>query len=193
MTVLEFVVAAMALVILIYTVIIYNGLIRLKNNVARAFANIEVVLKQRHTELPLLVAVCRGYMVHEQHVLLAITEARSRVHSAQEKHDVRGLGHAETLMRTSLSQLFARCEAYPDLKANENFLALQERISQLEDAIAVRREIFNESVRLNNTRIQQVPDVVLARSFGFIEFAYLKFETVALLPVKINLSISVNR
>ena len=90
MTILEFVVGAMALVILIYTVIIYNGLIRLKNNVARAFANIEVLLKQRHTELPLLVAVCRGYMVHEQHVLLAITEARSRVHAAQEKHDVRG-------------------------------------------------------------------------------------------------------
>ena len=90
-------------------------------------------------------------------------------------------------MRTSLSKLFARCEAYPDLKANENFLALQERISQLEDAIADRREIFNESVRLNNTRIQQVPDVVLARSFGFGELAYLKFETVALLPVKINL------
>ena len=119
--------------------------------------------------------------------------ARSRVHSAQEKHDVRGLGQAETLMRTSLSQLFARCEAYPDLKANENFLALQERISQLEDAIADRREIFNESVRLNNTRIQQVPDVVLARSFGFGELAYLKFETVALLPVKINLKTSVSR
>jgi LemA protein len=193
MSVLEFVVAAMALVILVYTIVIYNGLIRLKNNVERAFANIEVLLKQRHTELPLLVEVCKGYMKHEQQVLLAITEARSRVYSAQENHDVRGLGRAETLMRTSLSQLFARCEAYPDLKANENFLSLQERISQLEDAIADRREIFNESVRLNNTRIQQFPDVVLARGFGFGELTYLKFQTVDLLPVKVNLGNQASR
>jgi LemA protein len=193
MSVLEFVVVAMALVILIYTIVIYNGLIRLKNNVERAFANIEVLLKQRHTELPLLVEVCKGYMQHEQQVLLAITEARSRVYSAQESHDVRGLGQAETLMRTALGQLFARCEAYPDLKANENFLSLQERISQLEDAIADRREIFNESVRLNNTRIQQFPDVVLARGFGFGELTYLKFKTVDLLPVKVNLGNQASR
>jgi LemA protein len=186
----EIIVAALVIVIIGYTIVLYNGLIRLKNNVDRAFANIEVVLKQRHTELPRLVEVCKGYMKHEQSLLLAITQARSRVRSAQENQDIRGLGQAETLMRTSLSQLFFRCEAYPDLKANTNFLALQQRIAQLEDIIADRREAFNESVVLNNTRIQQFPDVILAKSFGFLAMTYLKFETHDLLPPSVSLRAS---
>lgn len=186
----EIIVAGISIVTIGYTIVVYNGLIRLKNNVDRAFANIEVVLKQRHTELPRLVEVCKGYMKHEQSLLLAITQARSRVHSAQQSQNIHGLGQAETLMRTSLSQLFFRCEAYPDLKANTNFLALQQRIAQLEDIIADRREAFNESVALNNTRIQQFPDVVLAKAFGFLAMTYLKFETSDLLPPSVNLGTS---
>jgi LemA protein len=186
----EIIVAATGIVTIGYAIVLYNGLIRLKNNADRAFANIEVVLKQRHTELPRLVEVCKGYMKHEQSLLLAITQARSRVHSAQKNQDIRGLGQAETQMRTSLSQLFFRCEAYPDLKANTNFLALQQRIAQLEDVIADRREAFNESVVLNNTRIQQFPDVVLAKGFGFLSMTYLKFETSDLLPPSVSLGIS---
>jgi len=186
----EIIVAGISIVTIGYTVVVYNGLIRLKNNADRAFANIEVVLKQRHTELPRLVEVCKGYMKHEQSLLLSITQARSRVHSAQENHDIPGLGHAETQMRTYLSQLFLRCEAYPDLKANTHFLALQQRISRLEDVIADRREAFNESVVLNNTRIQQFPDVVIAKGFSFPAMAYLKFETRDLLPPNVSLGAS---
>lgn len=185
MTVPEFILIGMAVIGLCYVIVIYNGLIRLRNNVDRAFANIEVSLKQRHTELPQLVEVCKGYMKHEREVLVAITEARSRVYDAQEDQNIGALGRAETDMRASLSELFVRVEAYPELKANENFLSLQERISQLEDAIADRREIYNESVRLNNTRIQQFPDVLIANLFKFGEREYLKFKESDLRPVSI--------
>jgi LemA protein len=171
----------------VYCITIYNGLVRLRNNVERAFANIEVSLKQRHTELPMLVEVCKGYMKHEREVLVAIVEARSRVHRAQAEHDIRELGKAETQMRQSLSNLFARVEDYPDLKANENMKALSERISVLEDVIADRREIYNESVRLNNTRIQEVPDVIFANIFRFEEHEYLSFEADAMQATRISL------
>ncbi len=158
-----------------YLVLIYNSLVRLKNNVERAFANIEILLKQRQTELPQLVTVCKAYMAHEQAVLVGITQARSQVQQALERRSVPALGSAETVLRDSLQNLFVRVEAYPELKANENFLALQERIGVLEDTIADRREIYNESVRLNNTRIQQFPDTLIARPFKFTEFDYLRF------------------
>ncbi len=183
----DFVLYGLIAGVIVYSVVIYNGLVRLKNNVERAFANIEVVLKQRHTELPQLVEVCKGYMLHERELLVAIVDARSRVPHAQEEHDIRELGKAETQMRQSLGNLFARVEAYPDLKANQNMLALAERISVLEDTIADRREIYNESVRLNNTRIQQVPDVIFANTFKFTEQEYLRFEAQALQPIKVDL------
>ena len=133
-----------------------------------------------------LVEICKGYMKHEHNLLLAVTEARSHVQDAREGRDISGLGHAETEMRQSLQNLFIKVEAYPELKANENFLALQERISVLEDTIADRREIYNESVRLNNTRIQQFPDMLVARSFNFVELKYLRFKESDLQPVTIS-------
>ena len=186
MEITEFITATVFIIVFCYAIAIYNGLIRLKNNIDRAFANIEVLLKQRHTELPQLVDVCKGYMTHEKQLLLAITQARSDVQDAREDHNILRLGRAETEMRESLHQLFVSVEAYPELKANENFLALQERISVLEDLIADRRETFNESVRLNNTRIQQFPDLVIARPFNFIALEYLRFRSAELLPVAIG-------
>lgn len=173
-------------VILIYCVIIYNGLVRLKNNVDRCFANIEVLLKQRHTELPRLVEVCKGYMKHERELLVDLVNARERVNNAKDEQDIRELGSAETQIRGALGRVLARVEAYPELKANENMLALQERISELEDAIADRREMFNESVRLNNTRIAQMPDVIFARTFKFGELDYLQFEADAMAAIRIG-------
>lgn len=173
-------------VLFVYAVIIYNGLVRLKNNYDRAFANIEVLLKQRHTELPRLVEICKGYMQHERELLVNLVNARSRVHDAQEDRNIPELGKAEGQLRTSLDALFIRVEAYPELKADKNMLALHERITQLEDAIADRREMFNESVRLNNTRIQQFPDTFLARLFKFGEVDYLRFEAHAMAPINIG-------
>ncbi len=146
-----------------YTVGIYNGLVRLKHNVDRAWSNIDVLLKQRHDEIPKLVETVKGYMNHEKQVLQGVTEARAmfdRAESVAEK------GEADAMMRGALGRLFAVAEAYPELKADQSFRMLQERISGLEDGIADRREFFNHSVNAFNIRIEQIPDVVLARLMG---------------------------
>ena len=161
--------------LLIYGIVIYNGLVQLKHNVARAWSNIDVLLKQRHDELPKLVAVCRQYQQFEQDTLVRVTEARARVASAREDHDVPALGAAEGMLRAGLGQIFAVAEAYPELKANEHFMQLQTRITALENAIADRREWYNESVNVHNIRIEQFPDLLVARLFGYQAQPLLRF------------------
>ncbi len=146
--------------VLIYIVIIYNGLVRLRNDVDKAWANIDVLLKQRHDELPNLVATCKGYMQYEQQTLEGITRARAAFMQAT---TVGEKAQADLLTSGALKSLFAVAENYPDLKANNNFLMLQKRISELEDMIADRREFFNDDVNTYNVRIQQLPDVLIAR------------------------------
>ena len=160
-----------------YGVILFNSLVSVKNAVAKAWSNIDVLLKQRHEELPKLVDTCKQYMQHEQRTLEKVIEARARVADARESHNVGALGSAENALRSGLGQLFALAEAYPDLKANEQFLHLQSRISVLENAIADRREFYNESVNINNTSIEQFPELVIARLFSFKAFDLLKFST----------------
>lgn len=159
----------------LYGVTIYNGLVALKHSVSKAWSNIDVLLKQRHDELPKLIEVCKQYMGFEQETLERVIAARSAVSSAREAGDVGKLGAAETLMRKGLGGLFALAENYPELKANENFQHLQNRISSLENSIADRREFYNESVNLNNIRIDQFPDVVIARWFAFGHRELLEF------------------
>jgi len=158
-----------------YTITIYNALVQLKHNVSKAWANIDVLLKQRHDELPKLVETCKQYMKFEQDTLTRVIEARSKVFSAREAGNVAALGQAETGMRAALGNLFALAESYPDLKANQTFQQLQTRISALENAIADRREFYNESVNVNNVRIEQFPDVIVARMFNFKEAQLLVF------------------
>ncbi|MDX9886205.1 LemA family protein [Thauera sp.] len=160
---------------LVYGVVTYNGLVQLKHNIAKAWANIDVLLKQRHDELPKLVEVCRQYKQFEQETLARVTEARARVAKAREAHDVPALGAAENLLRAGLGQIFAVAEAYPELKANEHFMQLQTRITALENSIADRREWHNESVNLHNVRIEQFPDLIVARMFGYTEQPLLQF------------------
>lgn len=162
---------------LLYGVVVYNGLVQLKHNVAKAWANIDVLLKQRHDELPKLVEVCRQYKQFEQETLARVTEARARVSSAREKHDIAALGAAEGMLRMGLGQIFAVAEAYPELKANEHFMQLQTRITALENAIADRRELYNESVNVHNVRIEQFPDLFVARLFQFIAQPLLEFSS----------------
>ncbi len=152
---------------ILYAIMIYNNLVSLKHNVSKAWANIDVLLKQRHDELPKLVETCKQYMGYEQETLEKVMQARAAVSAAREKGDVSALGPAETQLRMGLGNLFAWAEAYPDLKANESFQHLQVRISGLENAIADRREFYNESVNNNNVRIEQFPDVLIARNLGF--------------------------
>jgi LemA protein len=145
--------------VLIYSVILYNGLVRLRNENDRAGANIDVLLKQRHDEIPNLVETVKGYMQHEQQTLLAVTQARSASMNAS---SVGQKAIADLQMASAVRGLFAVAENYPQLRANENFLELQNRISELEERIADRREFFNDDVATYNTRIGQIPDVFVA-------------------------------
>lgn len=145
--------------VLLYAVIIYNGLVRLRNGNDRAWANIDVLLKERHDEIPNLVETVKGYMQHEQQTLLAVTQARTA------SADAASIGQkavADLKMASALRGLFAVAESYPQLKANDNFLKLQNRISEIEERIADRREFFNDDVNIYNTRIGQIPEVLVA-------------------------------
>ena len=168
---------ALTVVTLLYAVVAYNGLVQLKHNVARAWANIDVLLKQRHDELPKLVEVCRQYRQFEQDTLARVVDARARVASARERRDLPALGAAEGALRSGLGQIFAVAEAYPELRANEHFMQLQTRITALENAIADRREGYNESVNVFNVRLEQFPDLFIARLFQFQGQSLLEFAT----------------
>jgi LemA protein len=159
-----------------YVISIYNHLVRLKHNVSKAWSNIDVLLKQRHDEIPKLVETCKQYMKFEQETLEKVMQARSRVSEARQNQDVPGLGLAEGALRMGLGQLFALAEDYPELRANENFQHLQGRISSLENTIADRREFYNESVNINNIGIETFPDLIVARLFGFGARDLLEFE-----------------
>ena len=164
--------------VVIWGVMAYNGLVQLKHSVAKAWANIDVLLKQRHDELPKLVETCKQYKQFEQATLTRVIEARSRVQAARERHNVPALGQAEGELRAGLGQLFALAEAYPELQANETFMQLQQRITVLENALADRRELYNDSVNLNNVRVEQFPDSIVAGVFNFETKPLLEFSTV---------------
>ncbi len=168
---------AVLVVVVIYFVMVYNQLVQVKHNVSKAWANIDVLLKQRHDELPKLVETCKQYMKFEQETLTRVMQARAQVADAREQQNIGALGQAEGSLRGAVGRLFAVAEAYPDLKSNETFLHLQNRISSLENGIADRREFYNESVNVNNVRIEQFPDSVVAALFSFKPFELLRFST----------------
>ncbi|HCS28480.1 MAG TPA: LemA family protein [Spongiibacteraceae bacterium] len=172
--------------LLMYAVTLYNGLVNLKHAVSKHFANIDVLLKQRHDELPKLVETCKQYMQYEQQTLENVINARSMVAKAQGKRDMKALGEAETTLRAGLGNLFALAENYPDLKADDSFQHLQQRISGLENSIADRRESYNEAVNNNNVRIEQFPDVIIARFMNFGAFDLLEFREEELTDVDIK-------
>jgi len=160
----------------VYAISIYNNLVQIKYNVSTAWSNIDILLKQRHDELPKLVETCKQYKEFEQATLERVTAARGQVHQARESGDIRALGAAETALRTGLGQLFAVVEAYPDLKTNQQFMQLLHRISTLEDTIADRRELYNDSVNINNVRVDQFPDSIIAGMYKFHRAQLLSFD-----------------
>ncbi|TKB71906.1 MAG: LemA family protein [Nitrospira sp.] len=147
-----------------YLVGVYNVLVRLANNIDKAWSNIDVILKQRHDELPKLVEVCNSYMTHERETLESVTNARTAYSTGLKIDDK---AEAENQIVGALGKLFAVAEQYPDLKANQEFLAIQQRISALENTIADRREFYNDSVNLYNISIQQIPTLWVAQEIGF--------------------------
>jgi len=149
--------------VILYFVGLYNKLVAFKNNIDRSFSNIDVLLKQRHDELPKLIETCKGYMQYEQKTLQAVTEARTafmRANTPAEK------AQADNMVSGALKSLFAVAEKYPDLKANTNFLQLQGRITDLETKIAAQRAAYNEDVNTFNIRIAQIPASLVAGFMG---------------------------
>jgi LemA protein len=149
--------------VVLYLGMIYNGLVAMRNDIDKSWANIDVLLKQRHDELPPLVDVCTGYVQYERETLQMLIEARTRYASAatlDQKVQAGGI------VSVSMRKVFAVAENYPALQANTSFLAIQKRITELESQIADRREFYNDSINVFNTRIQQMPDALVARFFG---------------------------
>jgi len=162
-------------VVIFYGINLYNHLVNIKHAVSKAWANIDVLLKQRHDELPKLVEVCKQYKEFEQSTLQKVIEARSQVQSARERQDIGALGQAEGMLRAGLGGIFAVAEAYPELKTNENFMQLQTRITGLENSIADRRELYNESVNIYNVGIEQFPATLIANMFSYQAKPLLEF------------------
>ncbi len=152
---------------------VYNGLVSLKNQIDRSWANIEVILKQRFDEIPQLVQVVEQYAAYEQNTLKKVIDARNRYLGASTTEQKVSAANS---MTQAMSGLIALGEAYPELKANTSFVHLQSRVSELEGQIADRRENFNETVTNFNTRIQQIPDVFFARLLGYSQHSLYRVD-----------------
>jgi LemA protein len=159
-----------------YLIGVYNGLVRVRAAVKLAWSNIDVLLVQRHDELPKLVEVCKQYMQYEASTLERVMRARTGVDAARNSGSMSNLGNAERELRSGLTGLYAVAEKYPDLKASEPFRHLQERISGLETALADRREVYNDAVNTNNVRIDAFPDALIARLGDFPAAQLLHFQ-----------------
>jgi LemA protein len=169
--------------LLIALLLIYNGLVRLKNNIEKSWANIDVLLKQRSDELPNLIASVKGYMVHERTTLETLTKARTDV---LKEPTLSKKAVADNVITETLKIIFAIAENYPNLKANENFLKLQNRITALENELADRREFYNDSVNIYNIRIHSIPDMIVARLLNYTDKQWFKAldEDKTVVPVK---------
>jgi len=163
MTVLLIILAVVVLLV-VWVIGIYNNLVKLRNNRENAFANIDVQLKQRHDLIPQLVATVKGYAQHEKELLTRVTEARAAAMSATGINDKI---QAENQLSSALAGLKVSLEAYPDLKANQNFLQLQSEISDIENKLAATRRYFNTATRELNNSVQTFPSNILAGMFGF--------------------------
>ncbi|HBB37394.1 MAG: LemA-like protein [Candidatus Moranbacteria bacterium GW2011_GWC1_45_18] len=158
------VILGIIVVLIVWAIAIYNGLIRLKNRVDEAWSDIDVQLKRRYDLIPNLVSTVKGYATHEKEVFEKVTEARTRAMGAQSAADK---AQAENMLSDTLKSLFAVAEAYPDLKANQNFLELQRELTDTEDKIQASRRFYNGNVRDFNTKIQVFPNNMFAGMLGF--------------------------
>ena len=167
------IVVGVGFLMLLWGVGIYNGLVRLRNEVKNAWAQIDVQLKRRHDLIPNLVETVKGYAGHEKGTLEAVVAARSQAVGAQ---GVANQARAEGELSQTLGRLMLLVESYPDLKANQNFLALQEELTSTENKIGFSRQFYNDTVMKYNTRIQSFPPNVLAGMFGFGESEFFELE-----------------
>jgi LemA protein len=165
-TVVTWIIIGVIVALVVWIISIYNGLVAMRQRVNQAFADIDVQTKQRHDLIPNLVETVKGYAAHERGTLEAVVQARNAAITAQ-SGGVQAQAAAENVLTGTLRQLFALSEAYPDLKANQNFQQLQAELSDIENKIAAARRFFNNAVQEYNTGIQQFPAALLAGPFGF--------------------------
>jgi len=158
------VILGLIVLLVLWAVFIYNGLVAMRQRVNQSFADVDVQLKQRHDLIPNLVETVKGYATHERGTLEAVTQARNAAMAAQ---GPAAQAQAENMLTGALRQLFALSEAYPDLKASQNFQQLQMDLSDIENKLAAARRFFNNAVQEYNTGIEQFPAVLFASSFGF--------------------------
>jgi LemA protein len=176
-------------VLVIGGILIYNGLVRLRNQVDEAWNQISVQLKRRHDLIPNLVNAVRGYMEFEQETLTRVIEARNAAvtASAAGPANAGAAGGAENFLTSALRQLFALVENYPDLKANQNVMQLQEELTTTENQIGFARQHYNATVREMNTSIQTFPNVLIAGALGFKERDYFQIEEADTAVPEVNL------
>jgi LemA protein len=185
MGVVGWIVVGVIVLLVIVVIVMYNRLIRLRNRIDAAWSQIDVQLKRRYDLIPNLVETVKGYASHERETFEAVTRAR------QQAVDARGIedqAKAENFLTQTLRSLFAVAEAYPQLQANQNFIALQEELTGTEGRIAFSRQFYNEQVLAYDNAIEVFPTNILAGAFGFKDKPYFETETTSREPVKVDFS-----
>jgi LemA protein len=177
------VVVALVVLFVLALILIYNGLIRLRNRIDNAWSQIDVQLKRRYDLIPNLVETVKGYAAHERQVFENVTQARANAINAQGPAQQ---AEAENVLSGALKSLFAVAEAYPELKANQNFLSLQEELTSTEDRVAYARQFYNDSVLSYNNKLQTFPRNVIAGMFNFEKREYFEGEPEATGPVRVQ-------
>jgi LemA protein len=182
------IIVAVVVVLLLIVVLLYNGLVRNRNRVDNSWSQIDVQLKRRYDLIPNLVETVKGYAAHERQTLEAVTNARANALNVQQQPNAGPAeqAQAENVLSGALKSLFAVSEQYPDLKANQNFLQLQEELTSTEDRIAYARQFYNDSVLNYNNKIQVFPTVILAGMFNFEKREFFEGDPEATGPVKVE-------
>jgi LemA protein len=181
-----YVLIGLGLAVGLYVILTYNGLVSLKTQVAEAWSDIEVQMKRRYNLIPNLVETVKGYMSHERETLESVTRARGEAMANQGSPDAQA--RSENMLAGALKSLFALAENYPDLKANQGFLDLQDDLAEVEDKIQAARRYFNGSVRDLNVKIEQFPSNLVAQAFKFVQAGFFELDeadAAARQPVKV--------
>jgi LemA protein len=183
-----YILIALAVVIALWAVAVYNGLVSLNTRTTEAWSDIEVQLKRRYDLIPNLVNTVKGYATHESTAFEKVTEARTRAMTADQSGNPKEMGQAENMLTGALKSVFAIAEAYPDLKANQNFLELQRELSDTENKIQASRRFYNGNVRDLNIKIDTFPSNLVANSFKFTkkEFFDIPDDAAAQNPVEVK-------
>jgi LemA protein len=183
MTIL-FIILGIVVLLALYVMAQYNGLVKLRNRIENGWAQIDVQLKRRYDLIPNLIETVKGYAAHEKSTLDAVIQARNSAMNAG--GGVAGKAAAEAGLSGTLKSLFALSEAYPDLKANQNFMNLQEELTGTEDKIAYARQYYNDEVRVYNTKTQTFPSSLIANNFGFKQREYFQIDEASKGPVNVK-------